>query len=518
MVPPRSDPLLPTAGASIITSPMIIPMNRTYSLRAVALLFSVPALGGFLFGFDISTTSYAVVQLRAIVNSPTVIGVTVAASSIGAFLGSMRIFAVADRIGRRAELRYGAALYIVGAVSEVLAGFCLTTSTGLAMAVLISGRIIFGFGIACSMHGGPTYIAEMAPSQIRGLLVSLKEAVIVLGILVGYVVGFIFSRVEKGWMFAYGSSLSTSLIMLGLSFTIPDSYRWLLLQNREDDALKAVRFVVLDDFQALQELETTKQQANATAMEREASSENDELQDLAFPHEAPSLWHSRYRGPMVAGVGLVILQQITGQPSVLSYATPIFADAGLSDWSSILVAAFKLCATLVSASCVEKYGRKNLLYFGNGLMLLALSILALSFGSSSASSVKTVILLAMFSYIGGYQLSFGPISWLMISECFPLSVRGQAVAFSVQMNFLFNAIVQFTVPVLEREIGLNTMFGIFALLTAYSIYFVKVYVPETKGLTLEQIERQFSRRRRSRVSGDISSETVALLDNSEAYI
>ena len=144
-------------------------------------------------------------------------------------------------------------------------------------------------------------------------------------------------------------------------------------------------------------------------------------------------------------------------------------------------------------------------------MLAALLVLAVSFGASSAS-VKTATLLAMFAYIGGYQLSFGPISWLMISECFPLSVRGQAVALSVQMNFLFNAIVQFAVPVLEDWIGLNTMFFIFALLTAYSIYFVKVCVPETKGLTLEQIEQQFSSMRRTRRRVGVSLETVALLD------
>ena len=492
------------------------PTIRPYSLSAIVLIFSVPALGGFLFGFDISTTSYTVVQLRAALvhHSSTVIGLVVSASSIGAFLGSLRIFSVADRIGRRAELRYGAVLYIVGAVTEVLAGFCFsaTSSIELSMAVLISGRLIFGMGIACAMHGGPTYIAEMAPSQIRGLLVSLKEALIVLGILAGYVVGYLFSSVENGWMYAYGSSLVASFTMLILSFTIPPSYRWLLLQNREAEALQSVRFLFLNDSQAVEELESTKQQANASGAESEfPRTIIDDRQPLALPDATPSVWDIRYRAPMVAGIGLVILQQITGQPSVLSYATPFFADAGLSDWSSILVAAFKLCATLVSASSVEKYGRKNLLFLGNGIMLAALLVLAVSFGAASAS-IKTVTLLAMFAYIGGYQLSFGPISWLMISECFPLSVRGQAVALAVQMNFLFNAVVQFAVPVLEDLIGLNTMFFIFALLTAYSICFVKACVPETKGLTLEQIEEQFSVMRRARRRSAISLETVALLE------
>lgn len=178
----------------------------------------------------------------------------------------------------------------------------------------------------------------------------------------------------------------------------------------------------------------------------------------------------------------------------MSYAAPIFRDAGLSDWSSILVAAFKLIATLVSASLVEQYGRKRLLYTGNSLMLGALFLLSYAFGQTTTAPggiLETFILVSMFIYIGGYQLSFGPIAWLMISECFPMAIRGQAVAVAVQLNFFFNALVQLAVPLLEKWIGLNVTFAIFALFTAYSLYFIKVYVPETKGMTLEEIEQQF---------------------------
>jgi hypothetical protein len=183
-------------------------------------------------------------------------------------------------------------------------------------------------------------------------------------------------------------------------------------------------------------------------------------------HEEKSIWDPSRRAPLLAGVGLVVLQQVTGQPSVLSYATPIFRDTGLSDYSSVLVAAFKLVATLTAAGTVEKYGRKKLLYTGCSLMLVALTVLSVSFGRD-APGVQSTILLSMFVYIGGYQVGFGPISWLIISEVFPLSVRGQAVALAVQMNFFLNAVVQFGVPVLESAIGLNFTFGIFAVLTAY---------------------------------------------------
>jgi predicted ribosomally synthesized peptide with SipW-like signal peptide len=167
----------------------------------------------------------------------------------------------------------------------------------------------------------------------------------------------------------------------------------------------------------------------------------------------------------------------------LSYAAPIFYNAGLSGSSSILLASFKLITTIVAALSVELFGRKKLLYIGNTFMLVALIALATSasFNSSESKSndrttndviastnhAQYVVLVAMILYIGGYQFSFGPVSWLMISEIFALQVRGQAVAFAVQINFLLNAIVQFFVPVLQDMIGLNVTFGLFAALTAY---------------------------------------------------
>mmetsp|Transcript_7489 Transcript_7489/g.16233 ORF Transcript_7489/g.16233 Transcript_7489/m.16233 type:complete len:145 (-) Transcript_7489:106-540(-) len=144
-------------------------------------------------------------------------------------------------------------------------------------------------------------------------------------------------------------------------------------------------------------------------------------------------------------------------------------------------------------------------------MLAALIALSLSFGNTSQGAEGT-ILIAMFVYIGGYQVGFGPIGWLIISEVFPLSVRGQAVAVAVQMNFLLNAIVQFGVPVLESWIGLNFTFAIFAAFTAYSIYFVKANVPETKGFTLEEIEMQFTSMYRPNTSGT-ATQAQPLFDN-----
>lgn len=213
-----------------------------------------------------------------------------------------------------------------------------------------------------------------------------------------------------------------------------------------------------------------------------------------------------FRPALQAGLGLVFLQQITGQPSVLSYATPILARVpGLSSSSSVLLALFKVLATSVSVVLVEKNGRKILLTIGCSLMLVALLVLTFAFqddnddnendNETETGTIDTrslFVIGGMFTYIAGYQIGFGPISWLMISEVFPQSIRGTAVALAVQTNFALNAVVQFLVPILQSELGLSSTFLLFGCLTAYSLYFIQQNVPETKGLTLEEIEEKLS--------------------------
>jgi sugar porter (SP) family MFS transporter len=460
---------------------------REYSLAAVALIFSVPALAGFGFGYDIGATSYAIVQMQSsdysgvswyesVANSPTLQGTIVSAASAGALAGSTLMFGIADHIGRKRELQAGAILYVCGAALQFAAGrldFGKVTSTVMGLTVLLTGRLVYGLGIGISMHGAPTYLAEMGPSRIRGFLVSMKEAAIVCGMLAGYTLGFIFSKTKGGWAWTYACSAGFAMVMLGLSFWIPQSCRWLLLKGREEEALQSLRFVfdehdAIHEFEEMKRLhESTTPSPNRNTDDGDLSVNEEDCDDNDHDHEeSTSIWDKSHRAPLVAGVGLVVLQQVTGQPSVLSYATPIFRDAGLSDYSSVLVAAFKLVATLTAAGTVETYGRQKLLYTGCTLMLVALTVLSVSFGRD-APGVQSMILLSMFVYIGGYQVGFGPISWLIISEVFPLSVRGQAVALAVQMNFFLNAVVQFGVPVLESAIGLNFTFGIFAVLTAY---------------------------------------------------
>lgn len=243
-------------------------------------------------------------------------------------------------------------------------------------------------------------------------MISLKEAAIVSGILCGYGLGYAVNHVVGGWMYQYAASIPVAATVIGLACYIPESARWLVLKGYEEEAQESLAFVFVsdDDVQGVvQDMIDQQKEVN-------------EAQETALESgQKDSIFSSARRAPLIAGVGLIVLQQITGQPSVLSYATVIFESVGLGGLASVIVAVFKLLATLSAAITVEKFGRKSLLYIGCSLMLVALISLVLSLGhygsmddvmddmkSGDSMELRQVVtLVAMFAYIGGYQVRPG---------------------------------------------------------------------------------------------------------------
>jgi len=564
--------------------------NSNYYRSSIIWLFLVPALGGFLFGYDIGATSFVIVQLASfsisgsnsslsLRDSPLKKGWIVSSPSAGALLGTAILMYVdggevttrrLKPIGRKTELRYAGLLYLMGGFLEYVSGNYNSTGMSSVLSpfvVLSIGRWIYGIGIGFAMHGGPTYLAETTPSTIRGMMVGGKEIAIVCGILAGYYVGYQFTPTtdtdtdndhNNGWTYVYGVTIFGSLLMIGFSYIIPESARWIASQppspisttrsnnggNSEivpfttttndminDEEEKKLMEEVYDSLkfvwkplQAKKEHEILMEIRRTTLRQQR----NDRQADTTATNTTSSsssfvslLVNPNYRPPLIVGLGLVVLQQITGQPSVLSYATPILAEVpGLGKNASVILAVFKVVATTISVLFVETRGRKTLLFVGCTFMTIALLVLTVAFQTNTTNTIgdgdgdgdiqdgtttqpqtsldvrSYLVIVGMFAYIAGYQIGFGPITWLMISEVFPQSIRTQAVAVSVQLNFALNALVQFVVPILQTHIGLPSLFGIFGLLSLYSMYFIHHYILETKGLSLEEIEYQF----RTRVS------------------
>ncbi|XP_050224749.1 D-xylose-proton symporter-like 2 [Mercurialis annua] len=461
--------------------------SENYSILAAVLPFLFPALGGLLYGYDIGTTSCATIIIESPIYSgiswfdlnAVQLGLITSGSLYGALIGSILAFNFADFLGRRRELIGAAVLYLLGALV-----------TGLApdFAVLVIGRFVYGIGIGLAMHAAPMYIAETAPSQIRGLLISLKEFFIVLGMVAGYGVGSLLVEIIGGWRYMYVASTPLALIMGVGMWWLPESPRWLLLcamqgkGNLQD--LKETAIVCLS-------------RLRGEAIGNTATTQVEEiLSELTFVGEEKEaslgeIFQGKCLKALIIGSGLVLFQQITGQPSVLYYAGSILQDAGFSAASdatrvSILLGLLKLIMTGAAVVAVDRLGRRPLLLAGVSGMAIALFLLGSYY--LFLGNLPAVAVVALLLYVGCYQFSFGPIGWLMISEIFPLRLRGRGLGLAVLVNFGANALVTFAFSPLEEILGAGILFYGFGVIAVLSLLFIFFIIPETKGLTLEEIE------------------------------
>jgi len=465
--------------------------HRPYKLSSVILFTAVPWIADFLYGYDCGAVSYAILQLPDEEMSGvtwgdnlsgSLIGGIVSAAALGAFLASSWIVQEHQRpqMGYIPELQLGAVLYLLGASLQASCRWMVHFE--LAMTTLITGRLIYGLGIGVSMHAAPAYLGEMSPSSIRGFCLSMKEAANVVGVLAGYQAGHYFSAYQGGWAFSFMMSSAFALTSLGISSWLPDSPRWLLLHDKNQAAKRSLLFMFGDSDIVEMEFSEIKEHLMGRREEKvgafEPSGEN-KLSDL---------WHMSNRRPLIIGIGVIALQQLTGSPAMLAYASTVFEEAGQASNSSVHMAMFQLFMTLIAVGLVDRCGRRPLLLLGCAAMTIALVILVLSYGRYDQS-----VLFAMFAYIGGFQLGFGPIAWLVVAEVFPNELRAKATALCVQTNFLTYGIVQFAVPIVKEIFGFSGTFAVFAALSVYSVYFIHAFVPETSGMTLEAIESTMER-------------------------
>ncbi|BAF27342.1 D-xylose-proton symporter-like 2 [Oryza sativa Japonica Group] len=469
------------------TAPLLLAPHESYRLSAAILPFLFPALGGLLYGYDIGATSGATISLKSSTFSGTTwynlsslqTGLVVSGSLYGALIGSILAFNIADFLGRRRELILSSVSYLIGA---------LLTAAAPNFPIMVVGRFFYGIGIGLAMHAAPMYIAETAPSQIRGMLISLKEFFIVLGMLLGYIAGSLFVEVVSGWRYMYATSTPLCLIMgIGMCW-LPASPRWLLLC-----AIQGKRNIMESKENATRCLCRLRGQASPDLVSEQVDLILDELSYVDQERQAgfSEIFQGKCLKAMIIGCGLVFFQQVTGQPSVLYYAATILQSAGFSGASdatrvSVLLGLLKLIMTGVAVLVVDRLGRRPLLI--GGVSGIAVSLFLLSSYYTLLKDAPYVAVIALLLYVGCYQLSFGPIGWLMISEVFPLRLRGRGLSIAVLVNFASNALVTFAFSPLEDLIGTGILFSAFGVIAVASLVFIFFIVPETKGLTLEEIE------------------------------
>ncbi|XP_028778129.1 D-xylose-proton symporter-like 2 [Neltuma alba] len=458
-----------------------------YSAHAAILPFLFPAFGGLLYGYDIGATSCATISIQSPTLSGTSwynltfveIGLITSGSLYGALAGSVLAFNVADFLGRKRELILAASLYLAGA---------LITALAVGFPIVVVGRFVYGMGIGLAMHAAPIYISETAPTQIRGLLVSLKEFFIVLGMIVGFGFGSILVDMVSGWRYMYGASTPLAVIMgIGMCW-LPHSPRWLLLRAIQEKG----------NGQHLREaailcLHRLRGPAIGDSAPRLVDEIMGELYYVGEEKEVTmgEIFQGKCFKAVVIGAGLLLFQQITGQPSVLYYAASILQSAGFSAAHdatrvSILLALLKLIMTAAAVVIVDSLGRRPLLLGGVSGMVISLFLLGSYY--LFLNDALSIAIVGLLLYVGCYQISFGPIGWLMISEVFPLRLRGRGLSIAILVNFGANALIAFAFSPLKALLGAGMLFYIFGVIGLCSLVFIYFVVPETKGLTLEEIE------------------------------
>jgi len=444
---------------------MTIEANTSWK-RLVYLAAAISALGGLLFGYDIGVISGAILFIKKDFHlSGGMEEIVVSSVLVGSLIGAVAGGMLADRLGRRRLLIITAAVFGLGAIGAALAPGTIW---------LIAARVVAGVAIGIASFVAPLYISEIAPVDIRGKLVSINQVALTSGIVISYLIDYAFAASQSWrWMFAM-AVVPAAAFGIGLVF-IPDSPRWLAGRGHADRA-EAV----------LKKIRPPEQiQAELNDIQKSVAQQKGSWSELLRP---------ALRSAMVVGVGLAIAQQMTGINTVIYYAPTIFKFAGFSSSSvailaSVGVGVVNLALTVVAMQLIDRVGRRPLLLVSLTGMTLGLLVLGLAFSLPQLSgSLGWIAVASLMVYVGSFAVGLGPVFWLILSEIYPLRIRGRAMSVGTVTNWGGNLIVAVSFLTLTRVMGKAATFWLYAGVSIAAWLFAFFLVPETKGKTLEEIE------------------------------
>ncbi len=425
----------------------------------------VAAIGGLIFGFDTAIVAGATRYMKEQFSLGSLQeGWAVSVVLIGCMFGAGLAGPISDRIGRRRFMLVSAVLFLVSAVG------CALPRTITEFMIF---RFVGGLGIGSAAVLSPLYIAEIAPARVRGALVSVNQLAIVTGILLAYFVNWIFAGAgPANWRWMYGTGALPSVLFFLLLLGVPESRRWLVKNGREDEARAVL--------------------ARADTAEAAAAGIREIKDTLALEEGSfREIFRPAFRRPLLIAVVLAVFQQITGINAILYYAPRIFEGAGFERMSAIgqstVVGLVNMLFTVVAIVLADKVGRRPLLLIATAGMGASLVLLgaAFKFQFLPASALLLVILL----YIAFFASAMGPLVWVVMAEIFPIKVRGAAMGLATLVLWLADFAVTLTFPVISDRFHPASAFWLYAAMCALDLVFIGRYLPETKGRTLEEIER-----------------------------
>ena len=434
------------------------------------------ALGGLLFGYDTAVISGAIGNLTKYFHlTPVETGWAISSALVGCLIGAFFSDYLSNRLGRRATMLITAILFILNSVGTALPN---------SFTMFVVFRIVGGIGVGIASMVVPMYIAEIAPPKRRGALVGNYQLAIVIGIVVVYFVNYFIAlqgdahwNLNIGWRWMFGSEIIPSILYLVFIFLIPESPRWLLQKGKSEQAV-----AVLEKINAAEDVAQVQSEIQNSLEQEDKGQWNHLVNPI-------------YKKALFVGIGLSILQQLTGINAILYYAPEIFKSLGSSTDASLLetsiLGVVNLIFTLLAIKWVDKMGRKPLLYIGSAGMTISLAAVGVFIYNEA---VGNYVLPFLILFMASFSISWGPIVWVLLSEIFPNKIRSLALAISVFIQWVANFVVTQVFPSLIENQWLKDNFNgafpfyLFSVICLFSLFFVWKKVPETKNKSLEQMD------------------------------
>lgn len=456
------------------------PLLNGHHTRRLGVVAVIATFGGLLFGYDTGVINGALSFMleSGFVPDAAAEGIMTSSILIGAAIGAFFVGRVSDAVGRKPTINGLAILFFVTAVACVLAP---------TWEFLTGARFFLGLAVGGASVTVPVFLAELAPTERRGGIVTRNEVMIVVGQFAAFAVNAIIGTVwgEHGDVWRYMLSvaaLPAIALFIGM-FQVPESPRWLISQGRRDEALAVLRQIRPEE-RAVAEMDEVQELA-----QEEAAARTTRFADLvATP------WLRRI---LVLGIVLGMASQFTGINSIMYYGTQVLTEAGFSGQAALIAnvgsGVIGVIAVFIALRIINRFGRRQLLivgYAGTTLfhLLIGLSSLLIPEGLGRA----VVVLIFVICFVGTMQGTIGPLTWLMLSEIFPLKLRGVAMGLTVLVLWLVNFVVSLLFPIAVSSMGISKTFFVFAVLNAASLIFCVTKVPETRGRSLEKLEEDFS--------------------------
>ena len=446
-----------------------MPGKPTLILSAI-----VAALGGFLFGFDTAVISGTTDWLQEYfkLGSGT-LGFTVASAIFGTIAGALITGKPSDRYGRRNILFVLALLYMISALGSAMS---------VNWYLFLIYRFLGGIAVGGSSVVAPIYIAEITPARKRGRMVAIVQVNIVSGMLVAYLSNYIISGHSLGdaeWRWMFGVESVPALLFFLLLFFIPFSPRWLVSKGRNDEAMKVLEKCGTDNGSVEDEIR-----------EIQASLE------LGQDHKAERFFSRKYRKPIMLAVTIAIFNQLSGINAVLYYAPHIFKMAGAGSNSALLqsvaIGSTFVLFTSLALAVIDRYGRKKLMLIGSIGYIISLAVTAWAFytyGSDFSGAGSEVVLVSILVFVASHSFGQGTVIWVFISEMFPNRVRARGQALGSFTHWVMAAVISWTFPIIAEISGGHT-FAFYAVCMVGQLVWVLLVMPETKGLSLEHIQKK----------------------------